>query len=43
MYSQNRFPELFFLQSLQKRHDIHESILSVNAIDGSILNDLLGY
>ena len=30
-------------ESLQKRHDIHESILSVNAIDGSILNDLLGY
>ena len=30
-------------ESLQKRHDIHESILSINAIDGSILNDLLGY
>ena len=30
-------------ESIQKRHDIHESILSVNAIDGSILNDLLGY
>ncbi len=30
-------------ESLQKRHDIHESILSVNAIDGSLLNDLLGY
>ena len=30
-------------ESLQKRHDIHESILSINAVDGSILNDLLGY
>ena len=30
-------------ESLKKRHSISESILSVNAIDGSILNDLLGY
>ncbi len=30
-------------ESLQKWHNSHESILSINAIDGSILNDLLGY
>ena len=31
------------MENLKKRHSIDESILAVNAIDGSILNDLLGY
>ena len=31
------------MENLKKRHSIDESILAVSAIDGSILNDLLGY
>ena len=31
------------MENLKKRHSIDESILAVNAVDGSILNDLLGY
>ena len=31
------------MENLKKRHSIGESILAVNAVDGSVLNDLLGY